>query len=211
MKKFKLLASIASMCLAIAVLCFGVFAASSVTYTISGTITYDVSDVFVNVKTSVYSFADALSSTDLQKYADGIKAKGAQETNQTVSISGADKTFKYTNQTGSYTNGGSGKGIISGSGDLTTSGLNLAYSNTNGYSYFIVITVSNLASKALKVTPSNETWGGSVNSVHYVSATNSTGIAKGASDNFVIAMSIVDKKVAINAANNFGLTLTFAY
>lgn len=210
MKKFKLLASIASMCLAIAVLCFGVFAASSVTYTISGTITYDVSDVFVNVKTSVYSFADALGSTDLQKYADGIKAKGAQETNQTVSISGADKTFKYTNQTGSYTNGGSGTGIISGKGDLTTSGLNLAYSNT-GYSYFIVITVTNLASKALKVTPSAETWGESVNSVHYVSATNSTGIAKGDKDNFVIAMSIVDKKVAINTANDFGLTLTFAY
>ncbi len=211
MKKFKLLASIASMCLAIAVLCFGVFAASSVTYQISGTISYDVSDVFVNVKTTVYSYADALSSTDLQKYADGIKAKGAQETNQTVSISGADKTFKYTNQTGSYTNGRSGTGIISGKGDLTTSGLNLAYSNTNGYSYFIVITVTNLASKALKVTPSNETWGASVNSVHYVSATNSTGIAKGTTDNFVIAMSIVDKKVAINTANDFGLTLTFAY
>ena len=211
MKKFKLLASIASMCLAIAVLCFGVFAASSVSYTISGTITYDVSDVFVNVKTSVYSFADALSSTDLQKYADGIKAKGAQKTNQTVSISGADKTFKYTNQTGSYTNGGSSSGIISGSGNLTTSGLDLAYSDTNGYSYFIVITVTNLASKALKVTPSAETWGTSVNSVHYVSATNSTGIAKGATDNFVIAMSIVDKKVAISTANDFGLTLTFAY
>ena len=127
MKKFKLLASIASMCLAIAVLCFGVFAASSVTYTISGTITYDVSDVFVNVKTSVYSFADALSSDNLKTYADGIKAKGAQEADQTVSISSANKTFKYTNQTGSYTNGGAGTGIISGSGNLTTSGLNLAY------------------------------------------------------------------------------------
>ena len=217
MKKFKLLASIASMCLAIAVLCFGVFAASSVTYQISGTISYDVSDVFVNVKTTVYSYANNLSEANLKTYADAIAAKNAVAATQTdVTVGTGKATFTYvTGKTGDYAYGGTPSGIIGGTANaLTTStdGLKLAYSNTAGYSYFIVINVKNLASKSLKITPDNAngTWGASVNSVHYVSA-SSTGVAKDASTNLVIAMSIIDKKVAINSGNTFSLKLTFAY
>ena len=218
MKKFKLLASIASMCLAIAVLCFGVFAASTVTYQISGTISYDVSDVFVNVKTTVYSYANNLSQEDLQAYASAIAAKGAVNATQTnLEVStGKTATFTYVEgKTGSYTYGGTPSGIIGGTENaLTTStdGLKLTYSNTAGYSYFIVINVTNLASKALNITPDNAngTWGASVNSYHYVSA-SATGVQQNASTNLVIAMSIIDKKVAISTANDFALTLTFAY
>lgn len=49
MKKFKLFASIASMCMALAVLCFGVYSAQNVTYTIGGSISYEVTDVFVEI------------------------------------------------------------------------------------------------------------------------------------------------------------------
>lgn len=217
MKKFKLLASIASMCLAIAVLCFGVFAASNVTYQISGTISYDVSDVFVNVKTTVYSYANNLSEADLKTYATAIAAKNAVAATQTdVTVGSGKATFTYvTGKTGDYTYGETPSGIIGGTAnELTTStdGLKLAYSNTAGYSYFIVINVKNLASKSLKITPDNAsgTWGASVNSYHYVSA-SSTGIAKDASTNLVIAMSIIDKKVAISSGNTFSLKLTFAY
>ena len=217
MKKFKLLASIASMCLAIAVLCFGVFAASSVTYQISGTISYDVSDVFVNVKTTVYSYANNLSQKDLETYATAIAAKNAAAATQTdVTVGSSSKaTFTYvTGKTGDYTYGGTPSGIIGGEANaLTTStdGLKLTYSNS-AYSYFIVINVKNLASKSLRITPDNAngTWGGSVNSYHYVSA-SSAGVAKDASTNLVIAMSIIDKKVAISSGNTFSLKLTFAY
>ena len=60
MKKFKLTMSVATMCLALAVLCFGVFSATQVTYTIGGSISYEVNDVFADVKTRVYasSFKD---------------------------------------------------------------------------------------------------------------------------------------------------------
>lgn len=216
MKKFKLLASIASMCLAIAVLCFGVFAATTVTYQISGTISYDVSDVFVSVKTTVYSYANNLSQEDLQAYASAIAAKGAADaTQENVTVdTGKTATFTYVEgKTGSYAYGGTPSGIIGGTENaLTTStdGLKLTYSNTAGYSYFIVINVTNLASKALNVTSSGESWGASVNSVHYVSA-SATGVRQNASTNLVIAMSIIDKKVAINAENTFALTLTFGY
>ena len=64
MKKLKLVMSIATMCLAIAVLCFGVLAATSVTYTIQGTISYDVEDVYVDVNTTVYKSAKYLSGTE---------------------------------------------------------------------------------------------------------------------------------------------------
>ncbi len=216
MKKFKLLASIASMCLAIAVLCFGVFAASSVTYQISGTISYDVSDVFVNVKTTVYSYANNLSQKDLETYAGAIAAKNAVAATQTdVTVGSGKATFTYvTGKTGDYAYGGTPSGIIGGTANaLTTStdGLKLTYSNS-AYSYFIVINVKNLASKSLKITPDNANgaWGANVNSVHYVSA-SSTGVAKDASTNLVIAMSIIDKKVAISSGNTFSLKLTFAY
>lgn len=216
MKKFKLLASIASMCLAIAVLCFGVFAASSVTYQISGTISYDVSDVFVNVKTTVYSYANNLSQKDLETYAGAIAAKNAVAATQTdVTVGTGKATFTYvTGKTGDYAYGGTPSGIIGGTANaLTTStdGLKLTYSNS-AYSYFIVINVKNLASKSLKINPDNAngTWGASVNSYHYVSA-SSTGVAKDASTNLVIAMSIIDKKVAISSGNTFSLKLTFAY
>ena len=216
MKKFKLLASIASMCLAIAVLCFGVFAASSVTYQISGTISYDVSDVFVNVKTTVYSYANNLSQKDLETYAGAIAAKNAVAATQTdVTVGTGKATFTYvTGQTGDYASGGTPSGIIGGTAnELTTStdGLKLTYSNS-AYSYFIVINVKNLASKSLKITPDNANgaWGANVNSYHYVSA-SSTGVAKDASTNLVIAMSIIDKKVAISSGNTFSLKLTFAY
>lgn len=216
MKKFKLLASIASMCLAIAVLCFGVFAASSVTYQISGTISYDVSDVFVNVKTTVYSYANNLSEANLKTYADAIAAKNAVAATQTdVTVGSGKATFTYvTGKTGDYAYGGTPSGIIGGTAnELTTStdGLKLTYNNS-AYSYFIVINVKNLASKSLKITPDNANgaWGANVNSYHYVSA-SSTGVAKDTSTNLVIAMSIIDKKVAINSGNTFSLKLTFAY
>lgn len=217
MKKFKLLASIASMCLAIAVLCFGVFAAPSVTYQISGTISYDVSDVFVNVKTTVYSYANNLSQKDLETYAGAIAAKNAVAATQTdVTVGSGKATFTYVaGKTGDYAYGeGKPSGIIGGTAnELTTStdGLKLTYNNS-AYSYFIVINVKNLASKSLKITPDNANgaWGANVNSYHYVSA-SSTGVAKDTSTNLVIAMSIIDKKVAINSGNTFSLKLTFAY
>ena len=53
-RKSKLFLSLASMMFAVALLCFGVYAALSVTYTISGSVVYEVKDVFVNIQTSVY-------------------------------------------------------------------------------------------------------------------------------------------------------------
>lgn len=54
-KRIKLLLSIATFCFAIIILSFGVYAASTVTYTASGTVTYNVSSVFCKISTT-YSY-----------------------------------------------------------------------------------------------------------------------------------------------------------
>ena len=55
MKKVKLIASLLSFCFAVAVLCFGVYAAQTVNYTVGGTLTYSAADdVFADMQVKVY-------------------------------------------------------------------------------------------------------------------------------------------------------------
>lgn len=79
MKKSKLILSLAMMCLSIAVLCFGVLAAQSVNYTISGTISYEVNDAFVEMKTSVWYTEQYLKGQSLDvcdAFASNLPASG---------------------------------------------------------------------------------------------------------------------------------------
>ena len=46
--------SISTLCLAIMVLCFGVFSATNITYTMGGTVSYEVEDVYCKITTKVY-------------------------------------------------------------------------------------------------------------------------------------------------------------
>lgn len=207
MKKFKLLASIASMCLAIAVLCFGVFAASTVTYTISGTISYEVSDVFVNLTTTVYSCDQKLTTEAMNTLAGKITDATAE--NQTVDTT----TLTYvTDKTGTYKNdGGAVTGIIAKDADnikIDKASLALSYSNvgTKQLTYFIVTKIDNLANKALKVTCgamaaiANSNLGSkTIESV----AANGSGVV-------VYAMSVNDLTVGIPSAD-FTASITFAY
>ena len=67
-KRLKLLTSLSTFCLAIAVLCFGVFAAIKVTYTISGSISYDVNDAYVKINTTVYASTKVLTQEQVEQY-----------------------------------------------------------------------------------------------------------------------------------------------
>ena len=52
-RKLKLFATIASLCLSIALMSFGVYAATQVTYTVTGTVTYNMVDVLVSANTTL--------------------------------------------------------------------------------------------------------------------------------------------------------------
>ena len=73
MKKLKLVMSIATMCLALLVLCFGVYSATNITYNIGGSISYQIDDVMVEVTTRLYKKSEQLSQTDLRTKARDIE------------------------------------------------------------------------------------------------------------------------------------------
>ena len=52
-KKMKLFSTIASLCLAVALMAFGVYAATTVNYTVGGTVSYTMNDVLVTVSTTM--------------------------------------------------------------------------------------------------------------------------------------------------------------
>lgn len=102
MKKVKLFATIASLCLAVAVLCFGVFSATNITYTIGGTISYEVKDAFVKVNTKVYKGTNAYNRGELElvseDFASGTKTLASENFTQDTSyvISEYDSTSAST-------------------------------------------------------------------------------------------------------------------
>ena len=65
--------------MAIAVLCFGVFAAIKVTYTVSGNISYEVNDAYVEIDTKIYT------STTGYETASSFKTAAKQLETSTVS------------------------------------------------------------------------------------------------------------------------------
>ena len=156
MKKVKLFATIASLCLAIAVLCFGVFSAVNVTYTIGGSISYEVEDVFANVTTRVYTSAFKDSSTlqaEAQKYAttDGTVA-GATDTNYKYDFSTTGKDSEsYNNKTEMEGN--------------TTGGINIEYDSINRRTYFVVVSVTNKGSNTINVNATTPSLDASANTI----------------------------------------------
>ena len=52
-RKFKLFATVASLCLSVALMAFGVYAAAQVTYNVKGTVSYTANNVLVKVTTTL--------------------------------------------------------------------------------------------------------------------------------------------------------------
>ena len=57
-KKVKLMSTIACLCLSIAMMMFGIFAATNVSFNLSSTVSYTVQDVFVEITGHVYLETD---------------------------------------------------------------------------------------------------------------------------------------------------------
>ena len=87
-RKLKLFSAIASLCLAVALMAFGVYAASQVTYTLNGSVTYDVSNVLVKI-TGRYTES---SST----FANVTDPKTLQYSGTSHNLTGADYSNDYT-------------------------------------------------------------------------------------------------------------------
>ena len=91
MKKSKLLLSIISLCFSLAVLTFGVFAANQVNYTISGNISYAVTDAYVQITTRMYR--SPVEATTLSKL--GYLSKSFIDNTQNTAFGGANNISAY--------------------------------------------------------------------------------------------------------------------
>ncbi len=129
MKKFKLAMSLATMCFALAVLCFGVFSAMQVSYNIGGTISYEVTDAFVKVNTKVYKGTNLYNRGQLEllseDFASGTKTLASEGFSQDASFSFDE--FDSTN-----------------SSAFTKENINLDFSSTNK-SYAVEMDIQNLS------------------------------------------------------------------
>ena len=133
MKKFKIAITIATMCLAIMVLCFGVYSATSVTYNIGGSISYQIDDVMVEVTTRLYKKSESLSQTDLRAKARDIENVSLDSID--TSIYGEHKEIDSFNTLTDLTKE-----------TYTKDGIEINYNNS--ITYFIVINVKSLTSDA---------------------------------------------------------------
>lgn len=83
-RKFKLLTSVASLCLAVALMAFGVYAATQPKVTITGSVTFQANNVFASVEVYKYVGASAIA-------ADGT---GWTKVGETLSFNNKDNTDK---------------------------------------------------------------------------------------------------------------------
>lgn len=192
MKKLKLLSSLSVLCLALSILCVGVFSLPNVTYAISGIINYEIEDVYCQITTKVYKVASQRSKNELEN--DVATLSSTSQDKITYTLSQDKGTFN------SYTNSGSG-GATNISIDF-----NKDSSGNSYYTYYIVVNVENLSTvKNMRATLSSSTT--SETNVYKAVKSQQQSILKGEKTrNIVIAYSLADVKLATEL--NFKYVLT---
>ncbi len=192
MKKTKLLLSLAMMCLSIAVLCFGVLAATSVTYSISGTISYEVSDVFVKINTSVYGIAEQQSKADVI-----TTVKTMESVSQANSLTINSKTYTRTQTMVEYDSSNATTEPATHTAQTSESkGVEIAYGTY--YTYYIVINIQNLSSSKTVDAIITDNTTAELNSIKTTNLYQNN-IASTETRNIVIAYSIKDKTQGIDS------------
>ena len=192
MKKGKLLLSLAMMCLSIAVLCFGVFSAISVSYTISGTISYTVSDAFVIVNTKVYSGTNQYTTDEELSTLATDLATGTQ----TLNASGFTQDTSFSIPEYNSTN----------SESFEKTNVALTLSSTNK-SYLVEMTVQNLSPSVNVWAKATWTLGDTANIAQGNNSSQST-IAKDSPKCIYFIVSLKDMTQAVsNISYTMGLNI----
>lgn len=168
-KKTKLIFSLITLCFSLAVLCFGVYSAVQVSYSISGSISYEVSGAYANITTKVYGLDEFLASDDISTNEMlGMMMDSTINTpipdldNKALS----DLSFEELESTGLGfidTNQDYQYNTLTNEGDSSASDININYNNY--YTYFIVIKVQNLADNYISAEISTEFVNDDINSL----------------------------------------------
>ena len=207
MKKFRLFLSICVMCLTLAILCFGVFAATSVTYTISGTVSYQIVDVFAKINAYVFKVTDQTSSADMKKNIDTLATMLPENIQNSATASNSNLSYVFDQKLDEFdTTVDLEKTNVSQELDITLGqGANLE--DIGYYTYYIVINIENLADRAVNAMLSDKTkYTNLISSSNYIQ----NNITKDASKNLVVAFSIKDKTQSIEEAEiNYSIEVSY--
>ena len=150
-RKSKIFLSLVSLCFSLAVLCFGVYSALSVTYTLSGSVSYELSDVFVDLDLSVYR---TRSSAPINSSAHRQKVETIQSAGDTIPSGedGFSQLTQYTDHESTYHDGVVEPGV-DGIYTAESPNLDLTYGSPDtanqGYAFYIVIDIHNLGSEII--------------------------------------------------------------
>ena len=152
-RKSKLFFSLVSLCFSIAVLCFGVYSALSVSYSINGSVSYEIQDVFVELDLSVYR---AMSTTPVNSATHNQNVSTIKDAlGDTIPSgeSGFSQLTQYQDHESSYEDGMVQPGNEYGVYKTESPKLDLTYgSPTNdnqGYAFYIILDIQNLGTETI--------------------------------------------------------------
>ena len=161
-RKFKLFFSLASLCISVAMLCFGVYSAMSVNYSVSGTVSYEVTDVFAKIDLSVYR---STSTAPIGSTENSTNASKIQSAEDIVSL-GFEKLDQFEDSVSSYNPDNPETEEVEHPGQDWTAesydGLNFTYGtpgeqDSSAYAFYIVLDITNYGSETINATVTNNT------------------------------------------------------
>ncbi len=199
------------LCLSFSVLCFGVLAATSVTYTIGGTISYEVTDVMVRIETKVFrsSTKTIIDDEALETNVKAIEGKTFSEIASTYTLVKDSTTTGETDKIPVFT---TEAGYTTEQATNTVSGLEIKYND--GYQWYIVVNIKSLTpSKTAYAKISSSVLGDDNSYVYSTSYQND--IIKPESGgntgkNIVLAYGLKNQTTGINNVE-FNYTIAVAY
>ncbi len=201
-RKIKVFSAIASLCLAVALMAFGVYAATQVTYTLSGSVTYTTNDVLVDISGRV----EKAQST---KYGFAANGDADNEANTNYGdIAGWDNAQTLTGYQSYDPNTFLPK--VPGETDAQTESVNVNLGESSAWK--ITVTVTNQAtSSAVKVDLEDTSNDENFHVIIEEGTTQTTGATKGAAVTFTIYILLDDPTTSISAGTySFKFTCTRA-
>ncbi len=186
-RKFKLFATVTSLCLSVALMAFGVYAATSVSYSVNGTVSYNMTDVLVTITTTTEYVTD--------------EHKGFSEGDVT------ELSYANSQQVDTYTSYNTGTNLPEGNGTHSTDA-DIDLNTSSAWKITIQVATINPNGVEVAIDDGSFGLGGSENFAVLADSSNSyeTLVSKGGNAKFVYYVYLKDATVAIANAN-FSISL----
>lgn len=181
MKKLRLFASLATLCLCIAVLCIGIYAVQTPQYSINGSITCEDEDVFAKINTKVFKVAGTQTIKTMQTNVNTLATTAFSDIDTNTYIEDTKNTLKEYDTTSETDDDGKRT-------------LNIVFAKNDAgvwyYTYYVVINIENLANTKINAKLTDGT-----TYTNLVTANKliQNEIASGETKNLVVAFSLEGK------------------